>query len=410
MTEFPLRDEIPPELLAHDQWVCWQTETRDGKQTKIPIDPSTGRYASATDPETWANFDRACEYARATSSAAGIGFVFTDDDPFVGVDLDDCRTDDEAAEWATDIIERLESYTEISPSGTGYHIIVRGSLPAGPNRRGDVECYETARYFTVTGDSVHEPPRPVADRLSELAAVHAEYLADNGSTDSDEHNETANDGRRADSSSIGLDDETVLEKAMSATNSAKFERLWNGSTSGYDSQSEADMALCFHLAFWTGGDTAQIDRLFRRSGLMRGKWDEVHFADGSTYGQKTVERAVHRVDDFYEPTESTSKSRPDGPAATHDERLRPELTEQHSPSTVWNGAPLVNSDPRLLDIIDRLEARIERLEAQNETLRVQLENARRENDTHRPENAPDETTAPIESASIWTRVLSRFNP
>jgi primase-polymerase (primpol)-like protein len=408
MTALPTTDRLPSDLLDYDQWVCWQTETRDGKQTKIPIDPSTGRYASATDPETWTNFDRACEHARATSSAAGIGFVFTDDDPFVGVDLDDCRTGDAVAGWATDIIERLDSYTEISPSETGYHIIARGSLPAGPNRRGGVECYETARYFTVTGDSVHDPPRPVADRLSELAAVHAEYVADDEPTDGDEHNGTATEGRRANASNTGLDDETVLEKAMSATNSAKFERLWNGSTSGYDSQSEADMALCFHLAFWTGGDTAQIDRLFRRSGLMRAKWDEVHFADGSTYGQKTVERAVHRVDDFYEPTESTSNPRPDGTTATRDERLGPRLTSQHPTPVPRNGASATDSDPRLLDIIDRLEARIERLEAQNETLRTQLENARRESATHRRETA-GETTAPTESASIWTRVLSRFD-
>lgn len=79
---------------------------------------------------------------------------------------------------------------------------------------------------------------------------------------------------------------------MAATNGAKFERLWNGNTAGYESHSEADMALCCLLAFWTGGDATQMDRLFRQSGMYRGKWDEVHYADGSTYGEKTVERAI----------------------------------------------------------------------------------------------------------------------
>ena len=88
---------------------------------------------------------------------------------------------------------------------------------------------------------------------------------------------------------------------MNASNGAKFERLWKGNTGGYDSQSEADMALCNLLAFWTGGDQTRIDELFRQSGLLREKWDEVHYADGSTYGEKTIERAVQNTSAFYDP-------------------------------------------------------------------------------------------------------------
>jgi len=74
-----------------------------------------------------------------------------------------------------------------------------------------------------------------------------------------------------------------------------------GNTVGYDSQSEADMALCCLLAFWTGGDRTQMDHLFRQSGLLREKWDEVHYADGSTYGEKTIERAIATTSEFYDP-------------------------------------------------------------------------------------------------------------
>jgi len=93
----------------------------------------------------------------------------------------------------------------------------------------------------------------------------------------------------------------LIEKARNASNGEKFERLWNGNTVGYDSQSEADMALCCLLAFWTGGDQTQMEHLFRQSGLLREKWDEVHYADGSTYGEKTIERAIAITSEFYDP-------------------------------------------------------------------------------------------------------------
>ncbi len=93
------------------------------------------------------------------------------------VDLDDCRDPEteEADEAARDIIERLDSYTEVSPSGTGYHVLIKGDLPDGWNRRGSFELYETARFFTVTGDHVEETPTRVARRQDALTAVHREY-------------------------------------------------------------------------------------------------------------------------------------------------------------------------------------------------------------------------------------------
>lgn len=102
-------------------------------------------------------------------------------------------------------------------------------------------------------------------------------------------------------STVDLDDEELLSRARGASNGAKFERLWNGRIGGYESQSEADMALCCLLAFWTGGDERWMDQLFRQSGLLREKWDDVHYADGSTYGEKTIERAVETTSEFYEP-------------------------------------------------------------------------------------------------------------
>ena len=144
---------IPAVLKEAAQWVGWRIKERDGEAMKVPFDPVTGEYASVAEPGTLSGFEAAVAFYRAVDDVDGLGFVFTADDPFAGVDLDDCR--DPAigafADWTVEIIRRLESYTERCPSGTGIHIIVEGAVPTGGNRRGDVEMYDRNRYFTVTG-------------------------------------------------------------------------------------------------------------------------------------------------------------------------------------------------------------------------------------------------------------------
>jgi len=253
--------------------------------------------------------------------------VFTDDDPIVGVDLDDCREPDtcEAEPPARDIIDRVDSYTEVSPSGTGFHVLLKGELPQGRNRRGSVELYDSARYFTVTGKHLEGTPLRVARRQDALEAIHREYVQETESRTESGTGHSHVDVRRSESDGpvdVGLDDEELLEKARNASNGEKFQRLWNGQTRGYESHSEADLALCSLLAFWTGADRSRIDRLFRQSGLMREKWDEVHYADGSTYGEKTIERAVAGVSEYYDPgaaEESDFMTKPIG-TGTADQR------------------------------------------------------------------------------------------
>jgi putative DNA primase/helicase len=151
---------VPVELRELDQWLVWRYEHRDDKPTKVPYDPKTGRRASSTDSATWAPFEQAAGVAKL--GADGIGFVFTKDDPFCGVDLDDCRepATGEIHPRALDLAKRLDSYVELSPSGTGLHIIVRAALDGGRNRtaktpwNGVFEFYDRARFFTVTGEAV----------------------------------------------------------------------------------------------------------------------------------------------------------------------------------------------------------------------------------------------------------------
>lgn len=294
---------LPVALRHRTQWVCWAARRRNGKRTKVPLNPNTGGFASTADPKTWGTFDTAL-LAATQSSVDGIGFVFTDADPYVGVDLDDCRdpATGQLSDVAAEIVTRLQSYTEISPSGTGLHVIARGALPDGPRRRGSVEMYDTKRFFTMTGDRLVATPTTVCTRPRALRSVYRAHVADDEHADTETTPTPPADGRQTPTPTSSLPtDEALIERARAAENGEKFSRLWAGDIGGYDSHSEADMALCCLLAFWTAGDAARIDRLFRQSGLMRPKWDEVHYADGSTYGEKTVERACRRVTEHYDP-------------------------------------------------------------------------------------------------------------
>src|SRR5215203_2418690 len=154
------------------QWMDWRSEERDGKTTKIPYSPKTGRRASTTDPKTWGSYPEAVR-TRKEHGYDGLGFVFTKDDPFCGVDLDRCLDPKtgEIETWAREIIEELNSYTEVSPSGIGVHIIVRATMPEGRNRKGRFEAYSQRRYFTISGRHLEGTPRRIESRQEQLERV-----------------------------------------------------------------------------------------------------------------------------------------------------------------------------------------------------------------------------------------------
>jgi putative DNA primase/helicase len=154
------------------QWLCWRQEERMGKPTKIPYSPITGQRASSMNPETWAGYQEALR-ACTEQGYGGIGFVFTPEDDLCGIDLDGCLNPETGGVegWAQEIIEELDSYTEISPSGTGVHILVRGELQEGRNRKGRFEAYDRGRYFTVTGKHLAGTPQSIESRQEELHDV-----------------------------------------------------------------------------------------------------------------------------------------------------------------------------------------------------------------------------------------------
>lgn len=289
--------DIPDALRQVDQWVCWRRVSRPDrpKPMKVPIDPATGRSASVADPNTWGSFEAA--YRRAEQDCCdGIGFVFASTDPFVGVDLDQCRDPETGAidNLAQSIIDQVASYTEVSPSGQGIRIVVRGNFPEPGRKQGSVEIYRERHFLTFTGQHLPGTPRTIEERTVELNDIYGRIF----STPRWCALTTEMVGLPGEPppsirlQSLTLEEITLIEKAKAATNGPKFTKLWQGDWSGYPSQSEADLALCRLLSYWTNGDSVLIDRLFRHSGLFRSKWDAPHLAGGTTYGQATIATAI----------------------------------------------------------------------------------------------------------------------
>lgn len=173
-------ENIPFDLCLPAQWVGWTYGKirRAGRPAKVPVQ-ANGHNADVSDPTTWTTFEPAVELWRS-GHAAGIGFVVTRDDEFVGIDLDKCRTPEtgEIAEWAVAEIRRFNSYTEVSPSGTGIRIFVKGRLPPTGRRRGNVEMYDDGHFLTVTGLRVSDfgLPSTVERRQQELLDCHAIHI------------------------------------------------------------------------------------------------------------------------------------------------------------------------------------------------------------------------------------------
>lgn len=280
---------VPGALTVHHRWVVWRWEPRSARAgrpqwTKPPYNARTGKAASTTDPDTWSTYEEAVA-AFERGGWDGVGVVLAP--PLSGIDLDDVvdpLTGDIHPE-ALRIVHEIKSYTEISPSGRGLRIFTHGALPTGWRNTKKfhfaIEVYDGGRYLTVTGAHIPAAPLTIEERAAELAALHERIaIVINRASGA-----TAN-GHRPQA------DEELLERARHARNGDKFRRLFDRGVSEGEDHSGADLTLCSTLAFWTARDAERVDRLFRRSALMRPKWDERHYADGRTYGQETIAKAI----------------------------------------------------------------------------------------------------------------------
>lgn len=303
---------FPPELAERRQWICWRLEpsSKGDRPNKTPYSPHANRRASSIDPSTWGTLVEA-QAARDRYGYTGLGFVFTNDDDFVGVDIDHCRNKETGVlnDAATAIVARTATYVEISPSGEGLHLFFHGKIPEGGNKNSatGVEMYAFGRYFTITGNRLDGAPLEVKQDIDTLAWIHATYIKTAKPEKQVQERKAPKQPKQKKqrSAAAPLSDEAVLERALAVDKEELFSNLWSGQWEKlYASQSEADMALCCKLAFWTGKNRDQMDRLFRQSKLYREKWDERHHANGATYGEETIKKAMDLVEDSYSPVSS----------------------------------------------------------------------------------------------------------
>lgn len=298
-------DGIPPSMRDARRWLGWKAtpaKTKDGEDylDKVPKRPhAPDQNASSTNPDTWGTFNKAVSvYQRG--SVNGIGFALCEG--WFGVDLDgviDPETN-EMEPAAKEIVSRLNTYTEVSPSGTGVKCFLRGHVPESKKGIADgmeVEVYGTeelkgGRYFTVTGQRWPGTPDEVAEaddeRMAEVMRLLEQILANRRKKN------PATVATVMASTGVAEDDEELIEVGHRICRN--FAALWNGSVSAHgDDESAADLALASYLAFLAGPNQhARVRRLMLSSKLKRDKWSA-----NRTYLNRTIDAAFDGKADFY---------------------------------------------------------------------------------------------------------------
>jgi len=325
-----ITQNIPDELKEKKRWLVWKWEHRNDKWTKPPYNPATGDPASVTNPSHWSDFETAL-FAHKYGDWDGIGFVLNGE--YSGVDFDGCLDEDgNIMGPAKSEISKLNSYTETSPSQEGLKTLVRAKLPAGGHHKdGTLGVFNTGRYFCITGHRLEEVSPNIEERQSQIDDLVRRYWPG----DFQEQKESSHTQQEKRTSI----DDILLQKIKDSAQGEKFNKLWSGDSEGYASQSEGDLALCSILAFWTGKDSSQVDRLFRKSGLMRKKWDEKHSGDGRTYGQQTIQKAIQGTSEAYKEAQQHDEKQPKPNEGLS--LLRPSTIKNLPPSEpLFEGYPL----------------------------------------------------------------------
>ena len=257
-------------------WVCFEAKPREGHWGKTMISPVTGDYAKSNAPETWTDFDTALRYAQVHGKD-GLSFVLTSGIVFVDMDEVEQKTG-EVKEKMIELASQLNTYCESSVSGKGLHFLCYGKLPENCRKKNDtlgLEMYDTLRFVCMTGNIVGGACeiRDLSDKIGEL---NKEYLGNPVKHIPVERKPATKSDRE------------LIDLISNSKQGAKFDRLYRGDwQDSYVSQSSADFALARILSYWTK-DEAQIDSIFRSSGLYRPKWDKC----GGYYGRRTINMAL----------------------------------------------------------------------------------------------------------------------
>ena len=298
--------EIPGELVELDHWLLWEAvwkppaKGKPGRWTKPPLNPiaaawmlledspearKKGRMGSSTDPSKWTHISYAV--TRARKYQLGLGFALNEDVGLVGVDIDHCVADGQIKPWAQAIVDVLDTYTEVSPSGTGIRAFAFGTIPKALKLSAiGLELYSTGRYLTVTGRRLPDSPSHVRHCEAEIRAVYEQFAEGFG------RKRPPRTASRRSPGVAGRSDREVIDRILRSRRPERFERLYAGNTCDYGSESEADFALACILCWWCGNDAAQVESIMRGSVLYREKWDTSR--PGGTYLSITIANAIQR--------------------------------------------------------------------------------------------------------------------
>lgn len=285
---------IPQELKELTQWCNWKLVNRNGRETKLPVDSKTGKSAKSNDESTWSDYETALV---ESDMYDGIGFFFKH--PHFGIDIDDIESDLEMYlkgahddNIVSEFVNTIGSYAEISTSGNGIHIIARGELPSGGRRRGNVEMYDSGRFFIMTGHTLGKHKGINEPNPKNFKRLYNKYI--NSEKVTQIH-------KKEHGISHDLSESEIIARITQSKQGEQFRDFMNdGWQKTYDSQSEADLAFANILAFWCARDFSRMDSIFRQSSLMRDKWDEKR--GKTTYGEGTLFKAINDTYNVYTPT------------------------------------------------------------------------------------------------------------
>ena len=286
---FSASAKYPKTMKSLPNWILWKLETIKGRLSKIPYSALYHGRASSTNPETWTTFENVIkEYEAHPDDYSGIGFVFSRDAGIVFIDIDGCIFGGIIDDRAKDILSEIgkDAFVELSQSGTGLHLFIRGTIPACfNNREKHVEMYDNARFCAMTGNCFKDYDNELSSNDEALNRVYEAYKTHYSDTTTPSMNENE---------SISYTDEEIIRRAGENEISGEaFKRLYSGDASGYPSRSEADLRLCQILAFWCDRDFEQILRIVRSSGAYRDKWER------KDYQNSTIMRACNSLkEDF----------------------------------------------------------------------------------------------------------------
>jgi len=327
------------------RWILWRLEIRDGAQTKVPY-RTDGLRASPTNPNDWTDFETACR-AFDPEKYNGLGFVLRKEDNIVCIDLDGCIGDDgKISDKAMYIVKILNSWTEISQSGKGLHIFVRGTKPTDqckvtlntPEIKA-IEVYDNARYIALTGNHLPGTPLEIMERQWALNELYRLYFPKQESTPPQAgfafkpHHD------------LERSDEEIIALCRKAENAPKFEALFDhGDTSLYaGDESRADEALACLLAFYTQ-DEAQLERLMTASALgQREKWRR-----REDYRRMTIQKALAFTREHYDPNHNAMTRNEAANAKPIDQSMQEDPLEKKYPLESLNGTPHAQANPELL--------------------------------------------------------------